>query len=79
VVCNRDTTTVDVLRTSARRLLSSFKVPTVWLLLVSDDDVPRGSTGKVDVRRLRELLDDIGFRDLIQFHSRAERPEKEFE
>jgi hypothetical protein len=54
-------------------------VPTVWLLLVSDDDVPRGSTGKVDVRRLRELLDDIGFRDLIQFHSRAERPEKEFE
>jgi acyl-CoA synthetase (AMP-forming)/AMP-acid ligase II len=31
-------------------------VPTVWLLLGSDDDVPRGSSGKVDVRRLRELL-----------------------
>ncbi|HEV7422680.1 MAG TPA: class I adenylate-forming enzyme family protein [Mycobacterium sp.] len=56
VVCDRDTITADGLRSSARTLLSSFKVPTVWLLLGSDDDVPRGSTGKVDVRRLRELL-----------------------
>jgi acyl-CoA synthetase (AMP-forming)/AMP-acid ligase II len=44
------------LRAEARTKLSSFKVPTVWLLLDSDDDVPRGTTGKVDVRRLRELL-----------------------
>jgi hypothetical protein len=31
-------------------------VPTIWLLLKSDDDIPRGTTGKVDVRRLRTLL-----------------------
>jgi acyl-CoA synthetase (AMP-forming)/AMP-acid ligase II len=36
--------------------LSAFKVPTLWLLVGSDDDIPRGTTGKVDVRRLRELL-----------------------
>jgi acyl-CoA synthetase (AMP-forming)/AMP-acid ligase II len=49
-------TTVDHLRTAARKLLSTFKVPTVWLLLDSDDDIPRGTTGKVDLRRLRNLL-----------------------
>ncbi|EHB57992.1 o-succinylbenzoate--CoA ligase [Mycolicibacterium rhodesiae JS60] len=54
VVC--DGRTIDELRAEARATLSSFKVPTVWLLLDSDDDVPRGTTGKVDVRRLRELL-----------------------
>ncbi|BBZ12955.1 class I adenylate-forming enzyme family protein [Mycobacterium branderi] len=48
--------TVEQLRTSARTLLSSFKVPTVWLLVDSDDAVPRGATGKVDVGRLREML-----------------------
>ncbi|WP_319430114.1 class I adenylate-forming enzyme family protein [Mycobacterium sp. RTGN5] len=47
---------VDDLRAEARTKLSAFKVPTVWLLLDSDDEVPRGTTGKVDVRRLRELL-----------------------
>ncbi|BBY04989.1 class I adenylate-forming enzyme family protein [Mycobacterium noviomagense] len=56
VVCNTATTTVEQLREAARRLLSSFKVPTLWLLMASDDDVPRGPTGKVDVRRLREML-----------------------
>jgi acyl-CoA synthetase (AMP-forming)/AMP-acid ligase II len=49
-------TTVDRLHAAARKLLSSFKVPTVWLLVDSDDDVPRGTTGKVDVRKLRALL-----------------------
>ncbi|OBI13921.1 AMP-binding protein [Mycobacterium sp. E2327] len=48
--------TAEQLRTSARKLLSAFKVPTAWLLLESDDEVPRGATGKVDVGRLRELL-----------------------
>ena len=48
----------EELRSRARNLLSSFKVPTVWLLLDSDDDVPRGGTGKVDIRRLREMLAD---------------------
>jgi acyl-CoA synthetase (AMP-forming)/AMP-acid ligase II len=28
----------------------------VWLLVDSDDDIPRGTTGKVDARRLREML-----------------------
>jgi acyl-CoA synthetase (AMP-forming)/AMP-acid ligase II len=46
----------EQLHNSARELLSAFKVPTVWLLLESDDDLPRGATGKVDTRRLRELM-----------------------
>ncbi|WP_457147122.1 hypothetical protein [Mycobacterium sp. URHB0021] len=33
-------------------------MPTVWLLLDSDGPIPRGPTGKVDVRRLRALLVD---------------------
>ncbi|MFP1150767.1 class I adenylate-forming enzyme family protein [Mycobacterium sherrisii] len=44
------------LRDAAKALLSAFKVPAVWLVLDSDEDVPRGGTGKVDLRRLRELL-----------------------
>ena len=48
--------TVDDLRAEARKRLSAFKVPTVWLLVDSDDHIPRGTTGKVDVRRLRDLL-----------------------
>jgi acyl-CoA synthetase (AMP-forming)/AMP-acid ligase II len=47
---------VEDLRSEARKRLSSFKVPTVWLLVDSDDDIPRGSTGKVDVATLREIL-----------------------
>ena len=58
VVCDTAATTVEKLRASARTVLSSFKVPTVWLLVDSDDTIPRGPTGKVDVRRLRELLAD---------------------
>jgi acyl-CoA synthetase (AMP-forming)/AMP-acid ligase II len=54
VVCSGLTT--EQLRRSTRELLSAFKVPTVWLLLETDDDLPRGATGKVDTRRLRELL-----------------------
>lgn len=57
VVCD-DALTRDQLHASARKLLSTFKVPTVWLLLHSGDDVPRGGTGKVDVRRLRQMLID---------------------
>lgn len=57
VVCD-DALTRDQLHASARKLLSAFKVPSVWLLLDSDDDVPRGGTGKVDVRRLRQMLID---------------------
>ena len=53
VICDKP---IEDLRAEARTKLSSYKVPTVWLLLDTDDDVPRGATGKVDVRRLRELL-----------------------
>jgi acyl-CoA synthetase (AMP-forming)/AMP-acid ligase II len=49
-------TTVDGLRAAARTLLSSFKIPTVWLLVDSDEDIPRGTTGKVDMRSLRAML-----------------------
>ncbi|OMC45675.1 AMP-binding protein [Mycobacterium sp. IS-2888] len=55
VVCH-DELTPEQLRVAARKLLSAFKVPTVWLMLRSDDDVPRGGTGKVDIQRLREAL-----------------------
>jgi acyl-CoA synthetase (AMP-forming)/AMP-acid ligase II len=55
VVCTSPLTT-EQLRASARKVLSAFKVPTVWLVLESDDDVPRGATGKVNVRRLREMM-----------------------
>ncbi|HUB58544.1 MAG TPA: class I adenylate-forming enzyme family protein [Mycobacterium sp.] len=58
VVCDTAANTAEQLRTAARRLLSSFKVPTMWLLVDSDDTIPRGPTGKVDVRRLRDLLTD---------------------
>jgi len=56
VVCDTSATTPEQLRDVARKLLSSFKVPTMWLLVDSDDVVPRGATGKVDVPRLREML-----------------------
>lgn len=55
VVCDSPVT-AEQLRDSARSLLSSFKVPTVWLLVGCDDDLPRGPTGKVDFGRLREML-----------------------
>jgi acyl-CoA synthetase (AMP-forming)/AMP-acid ligase II len=53
---------VGQLRGRARTLLSVFKVPTVWLLLDSDDDVPRGATGKVDIHRLRAMLREANCR-----------------
>jgi acyl-CoA synthetase (AMP-forming)/AMP-acid ligase II len=59
VVCETNSTTAEALCGTARTLLSSFKVPTVWPLL-SFDDVPRGSSGKVDIRRLREMLVEAG-------------------
>jgi acyl-CoA synthetase (AMP-forming)/AMP-acid ligase II len=47
---------VDRLRAEARKLLSSFKVPTVWLLVDSDDAIPRGATGKVDTAALKKMI-----------------------
>ncbi|OBG24715.1 class I adenylate-forming enzyme family protein [Mycobacterium sp. 852002-51057_SCH5723018] len=60
VVCADRALTVERLSEAARNLLSAFKVPTVWLLLGSDDDLPRGATGKVDIHRLRDLLTKQG-------------------
>jgi len=48
--------TVDDLRAAARKRLSAFKVPTMWLLVDSDDEIPRGTTGKVDARKLHAML-----------------------
>ncbi|WP_326547445.1 class I adenylate-forming enzyme family protein [Mycolicibacterium sp. ND9-15] len=48
--------TVDELRAEARKRLSTFKVPTIWLITDSDGDIPRKATGKVDLRKLREIL-----------------------
>ncbi|MEV5652031.1 class I adenylate-forming enzyme family protein [Nocardia sp. NPDC052254] len=56
VVCDTATITVVRLRRAAREVLSSFKIPTVWLLLNSEDAIPRGSTGKVDIHGLRDML-----------------------
>lgn len=56
LVCGGDAPTPEELSAAARKLLSAFKVPTSWLVLRSDDDVPRGATGKVDTQRLREML-----------------------
>jgi acyl-CoA synthetase (AMP-forming)/AMP-acid ligase II len=70
VVCDTTATTVGQLRGSAREVLSSFKVPTVWLLLDSDDTIPRGPTGKVDVGRLREMLNTV---DSQASHRQEER------
>jgi acyl-CoA synthetase (AMP-forming)/AMP-acid ligase II len=58
VVCDTTANTAEQLRGSARKLLSSFKVPTMWVLVDSDDTIPRGPTGKVDARRLRSFLSD---------------------
>jgi acyl-CoA synthetase (AMP-forming)/AMP-acid ligase II len=58
VLCDTAAKSAEELRGSARKLLSSFKVPKLWLLVDSDDVIPRGPTGKVDARRLRELLAD---------------------
>jgi acyl-CoA synthetase (AMP-forming)/AMP-acid ligase II len=78
VVCDTESTTARELHAAARSLLSSFKVPTVWLLLDSEDDVPRGSTGKADVQGIREML--TGSQTLeMRVHSGAARPEKEFQ
>ena len=59
VITDRD---VEDLRVAARKVLSAFKVPTLWWRVESDDAIPRKATGKVDVRALRELLAERGVR-----------------
>lgn len=57
-VVSEEGMTVEQLRSAARTVLSSFKVPTAWVMLADGDAVPRGATGKVDVARLRTLFSD---------------------
>lgn len=56
VVVAGDGLTIDGLRDRCRDLVSSFKVPTVWLIVAGTDAIPYGPTGKVDKRRVREML-----------------------
>ena len=55
-VVSRTGATPESLRSGARELLSAFKVPSVWLVVPSADDIPRGGTGKVLAADLRDLL-----------------------
>jgi acyl-CoA synthetase (AMP-forming)/AMP-acid ligase II len=45
----------EVLRADLRSKLSAYKVPTRWLML-TDDEVPMLSSGKLDARALRDLF-----------------------
>lgn len=53
-----DGLSAESLHTAAREVLSSFKVPTRWLLLGDEDAVPHGATGKIDNAALRAMLED---------------------
>jgi acyl-CoA synthetase (AMP-forming)/AMP-acid ligase II len=46
---------LDALRGQLRRLLSAYKVPK-RMLVVPDEAVPMMSSGKLDLRALREML-----------------------
>jgi len=46
----------EQLRAAAKAVLSSFKVPTIWLILPDDTTIPRGGTGKVNTTALRDML-----------------------
>jgi acyl-CoA synthetase (AMP-forming)/AMP-acid ligase II len=47
---------------AARARLSSFKVPTLWLIVPDAEQVPMSVTGKVDKAALQELLRSRGVR-----------------
>jgi acyl-CoA synthetase (AMP-forming)/AMP-acid ligase II len=47
---------LEGLVSDARENLSAFKVPRLWLLLGSADELPRLVSGKVDVARLRDAI-----------------------
>ena len=48
------------LASAAREALSAFKVPRLWLLLGSADELPRLVSGKVDVAKLRKMIIAMG-------------------
>ncbi|MGV0814147.1 class I adenylate-forming enzyme family protein [Mycolicibacterium boenickei] len=51
-----DGLTVETLQTATRAVISSFKVPTLWLLVDDEQAIPRGATGKVDNAALRVMF-----------------------
>ncbi len=51
---------VEELASAAQAALSPFKVPRLWLLLGSADELPRLVSGKVDVAKLREMIEARG-------------------
>jgi acyl-CoA synthetase (AMP-forming)/AMP-acid ligase II len=55
-------TDLETLVAAARARLSSFKVPSLWLVVPSPDPVPISATGKVEKRALQELLRSRGVR-----------------
>ena len=52
--------TADVLDAEVRASLSSFKVPSLWYVTESLENVPRTASGKVDQPALRALLEHDG-------------------
>jgi acyl-CoA synthetase (AMP-forming)/AMP-acid ligase II len=54
--------TAAELATDAARALSPFKVPRLWLLVGSADDLPRLVSGKIDAAALRDLIAAKGVR-----------------
>jgi acyl-CoA synthetase (AMP-forming)/AMP-acid ligase II len=46
----------DSLADAARERLSSFKVPTLWLVVPDPESVPMSATGKVEKSALQQLL-----------------------
>jgi acyl-CoA synthetase (AMP-forming)/AMP-acid ligase II len=54
--------TPETLADAARARLSSFKVPTLWLVVASSDAAPMSATRKVDKSALQQLLRSRGVR-----------------
>ncbi len=52
----------EALAEAARARLSSFKVPTLWLVVPDPESVPMSATGKVDKPALQQLLRSRGVR-----------------
>jgi O-succinylbenzoic acid--CoA ligase len=51
-----DPPSIEDMRTATRELLAGFKVPTVWVEVVS---LPRNAAGKVDRRAVRRLIEGV--------------------
>jgi len=68
-----DGLTLEELRGRCRDLLSSFKVPTVWMIVPGTEAIPHGPTGKVDKQRVRNMLSTGRHTDTSVNQPRRER------